>query len=372
MNFSKVFFIVVYAQLLVAYNLVGQSLKVSPLEEALTFSRIQTKQQGIRLLAVIQYRQDSIAAIDISEKGKDPITLFNQYGYEKLSQWIVDHKHKAVKICTRQLITPVELKRDHIGLGTNYRDHALETTGKAQPYLFPKIVAPSLPYSEILFDKEQLLDYEVELGFVALKDQNLKQKPTQMGLILCNDFTDRATLLRTLDVSNIHSGEGFTNAKSFDHFLPIGNLFVIPKNLQSFVAKLNLTLSVNNQIRQKADCSLLMWDIEKMLVEIAHRKNQTWDFNGQQVSFYLPNEQLPARSLILSGTPGGTVFQGISFGNKFFGFFRWAFGGWSRSIPKNAIELYIKKSKRKKNYLQPQDQVIIRADYLGEIKTIIK
>ena len=61
-------------------------------------------------------------------------------------------------------------------------------------------------------------------------------RPASMGLVLCNDYTDRDALLRTLDPWNPGSGKGFTTGKSFPGSLPVGDLFVIPRDVRAFTA----------------------------------------------------------------------------------------------------------------------------------------
>ncbi|MBI2422234.1 MAG: fumarylacetoacetate hydrolase family protein [Candidatus Hydrogenedentes bacterium] len=84
------------------------------------------------------------------------------------------------------------------------------------------------------------------------------------------------------------------------------------------------------------------------------------------------NGAVPARTLILAGTPSGTVFAGIPKTTMAAGLLRWAAGGWGQAPTRHVIESYIEAAQKERRFLQPGDQVLIRVQQLGAIETVIE
>jgi 2-keto-4-pentenoate hydratase/2-oxohepta-3-ene-1,7-dioic acid hydratase in catechol pathway len=78
--------------------------------------------------------------------------------------------------------------------------------------------------------------------------------------------------------------------------------------------------------------------------------------------------RLPARSLIVSGTPSGTVFRGIPFSTKLAGVWRWIRSGFTRPLTTCVIDAYVEGARAAGGYLQPGDRVSIHADRLGVLE----
>jgi 2-keto-4-pentenoate hydratase/2-oxohepta-3-ene-1,7-dioic acid hydratase in catechol pathway len=263
------------------------------------------------------------------------------------------------------LVMPIDLGDHHIAAGTNYPEHAGEAQVEDGPFLFAKLVKPTGPYAPVAVG-EALLDYEVELAWVTLAPVEEGDRPTAIGLVLCNDYTDRATLLRHVDPWDPTSGKGFTTGKSAPGFLPIGNLFVIPRDARGFAAALELRLFVNDRLRQRARVSEQIWDLDAMLAETWARRTVTWDHRGSRVAL-VPAGTIPARTLLMSGTPGGTIFTGIGLGTRATGAFSWLASGASGSLTGAVIEAYIRDARAAATYLQAGDRVTIHVDRLGVI-----
>ncbi len=349
-------------------------IAIAPLDEALTFART-TVDGAPHLLAVTAYEGETVTAIDLTQaKGAevtDPVTLFNEYGYDLLRDFIASHGDVAETVAVESLILPLKLRDTHIAAGTNFAAHAEEAEVEDGPFLFAKYVTPT-SFNAPVSAGEALLDYEVELAFVTLNDLTLPDVPETMGLILSNDVTDRATLLRHLNPDDVTSGEGFTTGKSAEGFLPVGNLFVIPRDLETFVAETEIALSVNGKLRQRAPMTMAIWDLPELLRQTEARVDTRWEHQGEDVRLPADGGIVPARTLILAGTPDGTVFQGINRGAIVRGVAGWAFGGWGDSIPDHAIESYITSHKKQGDYLQPGDTVVSRAERVGVIVTAIE
>jgi 2-keto-4-pentenoate hydratase/2-oxohepta-3-ene-1,7-dioic acid hydratase in catechol pathway len=187
-----------------------------------------------------------------------------------------------------------------------------------------------------------------------------------MGVILCNDYTDREALLEHIEVWNVESGNGFTTGKSFPGYLPVGDLFVIPRDHRAAPPR-EITLGVNGTTRQRSLVSAQVWGIDELLVETWKRREQRWYHRGREVALLADGDVVPARTLILSGTPAGTVFQDIGPGHKAKGVASWILGGWNEPIANRVIDAYTGDPSVRALYLKPGDRVTIHADGLGVI-----
>lgn len=336
---------------------------IAPMDEALTFARA-----GGKTLLVTAYTHDRVQGTDLSAlmvPGEDAVDLVNRLGYDTVRTAAATGAKMEADAAALDM--PVRLTDAHIAVGTNYREHAKEATVEGGPFLFPKLVAPTSSRAAIPAG-EALLDYEVELCLVALKPIG-PNDPAAGGLILCNDVTDRATLLRNVDPSNPQSGKGFTSGKSAPGYLPVGDLFVVPRDLKSFVGKLTLQLSVNGKERQRAAVTNWIWDFDEILRQSRAKRTATWAYWGGTARLALaPDGTVPARTLVLAGTPAGTVFQGINTGDYVWGLIYWLMGGWDKTIAHHVIERHIEAARAAKTYLQPGDDVTIRVDRMGRLQ----
>jgi 2-keto-4-pentenoate hydratase/2-oxohepta-3-ene-1,7-dioic acid hydratase in catechol pathway len=207
----------------------------------------------------------------------------------------------------------------------------------------------------------------VEIAWVPLTALAEADRPRHMGLLLCNDYTDREALLRAVDPWEPTSGKGFTTGKSFPGSLPVGNLFVVPRDLDAFTAGIELRLYVNGQLRQQAPLGAATWKLADLIGQTWARRGLTWDHRGASVRLPVVDDRIPERTLIMSGTPDGTVFQEIGIGARVSGVAHWLFGGWSRSVPDHVIDAYLRDARAARIYLQPGDRVTIHVERMGVI-----
>jgi len=350
------------------------AIRISPTEEALTFARILTAGRR-ELLAVGTYSGDQIVAYNLTQalggNYDDPVSAFNALGYDGLRERIDAGLREApIRIAISDLVMPVDLKDAHIAAGTNFAAHAEESAVEDGPFLFAKLVKPT-PFRAPVAAGEGLLDYETELAFVTLTNTPLPELPRYMGLILVNDFTDRAALLRNANPADVTSGDGFTTGKSAEGYLPVGNLFVIPRELESFVEGVELSLSVNGELRQKGGMTLAIWDIRELLRQIHLRQDARWLHLGKEVRLPVDQSAIPERTMILAGTPAGTVFAGISKSTMARGLLKWLAGGWGKPIAHHVVEGYIADAKAGGGFLKAGDHVDIHVERLGTIETTI-
>ena len=350
------------------------TVAIGGLDEALTFARIGDG-DARRVLAVRRWEGGTVEAVDLSKAlGRavaDPISIFSELGHEALRERISSAPESArVAVPATELVAPVDLGGHHVAVGTNYPSHANEAHVVEGPFLFPKIVAPSGPRASVSAGKG-LLDHEVELAFVLLGDLEPGKPTPPVGLVLANDFTDRETLLRHVDPWNPTSGKGFTTGKSVPGYLPVGALFVVPRDFRAFAAGLEMRLWVNDELRQEARIAEALWDFDRILAETRARRGVTWEHRGGRVALTDENGRLPARTLIVSGTPSGTIFRGVSLGTKLGGVARWIGNGFSRSLPSHVVDGYVADAHASGTYLKPGDRVAIHADRLGVLENTI-
>ncbi|MCE9648458.1 MAG: fumarylacetoacetate hydrolase family protein [Parvibaculum sp.] len=343
-------------------------LAIAPADEALTFARAEIDGRH-RLILVSAYENGGVSGVDLTAALEpamdDPIDAYAAHGYDGLAAF-ASAGGEQVSVPLAQLALPVRLAGLHIATGTNFPEHAQESTVKDGPFLFPKDVQPT-PFDAAVSAGGGLLDYEAELCFVTLADVDLETAPERAGLLLCNDYTDRARLMRHVDPRDITSGKGFTTGKSAPGFLPVGNLFVIPRDLRAFAASVELRLYRNGEIRQSARQSEAIWDFDEVLRQTRGRKATLWAHEGREVGLPIESGRIPARTGILGGTPEGTIFQGVKPATMMRGFLDWIAGGWSRPPTHWVIERYVAQATAARRYLQPGERVRIAVERLGEI-----
>lgn len=352
-----------------------ESIAVAPLDQALTFARIE-REDGYHVLAVSAFDTETVTGFILTEalgpEFDDPVAIFNAFGYDALRERIEGGFASALEsVPAGELVLPLKLTDAHIAAGTNFAAHAEESAVEDGPFLFAKMVTPT-PFNASVSAGDALLDYEVELAFVTLSDLTLPAVPEFMGVILTNDFTNRAALLRHINPDDVTSGDGFTTGKSAEGYLPVGSFLVIPRDLRTFVAGIDLKLAVNGELRQDANMTLAIWDIDELLRQAQARETVRWDYAGEEVSLPIDDGVVPARTLILAGTPEGTVFNGIPRGAMARGAGRWLAGGWGASMADHVIESYIAGERKRKRYLQPGDVVRIQVDRMGTIETTVE
>jgi 2,4-diketo-3-deoxy-L-fuconate hydrolase len=348
-----------------------QRIEIAALDEALSLARID-RGVGPEVFAVLRHDGETLNAVPLTATdGRpvgDPIALFSALGYDGVRALI--EAGTPQRLDAVALVQPLDLTDHHIAAGTNFAAHADEAQVDGGPFMFAKLVAPTGPRASVSAS-DRLLDYEVELCWVALNDLRPGERASHWGLLLCNDYTDRATLLRQLDPDDVGSGQGFATGKSFDGALPVGELLVIPRDARAFAQSLRLQLYVDGSLRQDAPYSLAIWEIDTILDQAWARRDTRWAHAGRQVGLFAQDGVLPARTLILSGTPDGTAFKGISTLQKLRGAWRWVIGGLDGELKDAVIETYITDAKAGAGFLQPGQNVMIRSDFLGSVENRI-
>jgi len=348
------------------------SVDIAPFDQALTFAKT-SKQYGSKTILVTSFQDNIILGRDLSKAfingERDAIDLFHRYQYDQIQNMLNDEqRYPVTRVPSSHLGLPVQLADIHIAVGTNYRDHAQETDVTRTPFLFSKRVTPT-PWNAQVSSKSRALDYEAEVAMVVLNKVEYENTPYRVGFMLANDLSDREVLMHHVDPKDIESGKGFAQGKSAPGLLPVGNLFVIPNMSDAFLSRLSLQLSVNNSVRQQAKVKHLIWQRKAIFNEIWKNSGRTWAFNDSQIQLLPEPHTIPERTLILTGTPAGTVFQGIPFMTKMRGVGQWLFSGMEPSLQYHVVERYLSESES--NYLKNRDLVTVRAPFLGTLKNTI-
>ena len=173
-------------------------------------------------------------------------------------------------------------------LARTYKKHAEEmnTNVTEDPLLFLK------PASSVIFDGESIvipkmskcLHHEVELGVViGKKCRNVSQNNALdyvLGYLLALDITAR-------DIQSVAKKNGWpwSIAKGFDTFAPISN--VVLKDDVTNPNNLDISLKVNNEMRQSSNTKNMIYSIERIIEFIS------------EVMTLEPGD------LIMTGTPEG-------------------------------------------------------------------
>jgi 2-keto-4-pentenoate hydratase/2-oxohepta-3-ene-1,7-dioic acid hydratase in catechol pathway len=306
---------------------------VAPLEEALTFARREGRARD--LLLVTGLAGESAEAVVIAGV-EDPIDALERHGAAALRA--AARGGARVRVPVAELGLPLELGARHLAAGTNFRAHGDEV-GIDEPFLFPKLVAPT-PWAGAV-PAAARLDYEVELCFVALRPLAGPQlEPGGFGVLLCNDFTERWILVKGMLGPGAMGTRGFADAKGRPGFLPVGPFLVVPDDLERWLAGVTLELWVNGGLRQRAPASDMIWDVPELLARAFAAGPLPYRYARATVPLLPDGRSLPARAMLLSGTPDGVIFRLSNL--------------WRGSL-----------------YLQPGDEVVARATGLGALRNRI-
>ncbi|MDH3830916.1 MAG: fumarylacetoacetate hydrolase family protein [Gammaproteobacteria bacterium] len=301
-----------------------------------------------------------------------------------------------VEITLRQLDNE---QRFIVGIGLNYREHREETSGASHADLstddvlvFPKALAPGGAYSPIRAGAKAgsypprpvlLLDYEIELAMVLLEDLDLNAAPpgyqdfiNSVAFLAANDVSDREPII----LDSVH---GYTRGKSHPGYLPTGPWMIHGRHLQPRAAaegndRLELTLTVEEAAQgrhpartrrlQSSDTGRMIlgpWQIIRLLVSRHQQGLRTCmrDADGKPRYTQTAAGIIPAGSLVLTGTPGGTAIQAPGLLGKLDLFVRGGFspGGARRQMIEDSEEQL-----QESRYLEPGDQVETAITSLGK------
>jgi 2-keto-4-pentenoate hydratase/2-oxohepta-3-ene-1,7-dioic acid hydratase in catechol pathway len=307
-----------------------------------------------------------------------------------------------VDIPLQQLVSG---ERYIIGIGLNYREHREETgaedhagVGPAEVLVFPKFVAPTGAYSPVNIGIKigspaalpvRLLDYEVELGMLLLEDLDLKALPTgyrdfinQVAFFIANDVSDREPII-------LDSEAGYTRGKSHPTYLPTGPWMIHGHHLQPLAPgegsdRLELGVRVTEvppdgtagrtrRLQDSATDRMILgpWEIVQTLAARYRQGIRTCmrDSAGEPRYTHTPAGIIPAGSIILTGTPGGTAIREPRPLEKLDLFLR---GGLSISGARQQLITDSEHHLEDSRYLQPGDRVETWISGLGRQRWVVE
>ncbi|WP_235890921.1 fumarylacetoacetate hydrolase family protein [Pararhizobium mangrovi] len=181
---------------------------------------------------------------------------------------------QRLRIDAVRLLAPIpEPRRDIFCVGKNYHAHAAEfhssgfdSTSKEElpqaPIIFTKattsVVGPDAPVNGSL-DPTGSVDYEGELGVVignrASRVSKAEAFDHVFGYVVLNDVTSR-------ELQRRHSQ--WIIGKGIDTFCPMGPWIVTADEVED-VAALELSTTINGEVRQKARVADLIFDIPTLI-----------------------------------------------------------------------------------------------------------
>ncbi|GGA77416.1 2-hydroxyhepta-2,4-diene-1,7-dioate isomerase [Neiella marina] len=270
-----------------------------------------------------------------------------------------------------------------IGVGFNYTEHLQETgdySGDNALLLFPKPILPTGPYQQVTAGaaNDMLLDYEVELAMVLLEDIDLTVPPRPQQLypnvafVLANDLSDRVPIILNPD-------SGYTQGKSDPGYLPLGPWLRLGREgfadaEGKWQIDANISLGVTKAktgefiLEQDASLMQMRFDpyqiIQVMATRYQQGKNQCMRDRQGNPHWVLPeNGIIPAGSILLTGTAGGTAIQSPSIWQKIGLFFE---GGFSIDNARKAFLEDQFVARERLGYLQNGDLVSANIQGLGQ------
>ena len=244
-----------------------------------------------------------------------------------------------------RLLSPVDIdegqlergQRLVLGFGLTFRSHR-EETRRARPFVFPKPTVPTGACAPVLAGgggdgPVALLDYELELGCVALQDVDLDRldavdPAVHFGYMVVNDVTAREPILRSRRT-------GYTQAKARPTYLPSGPWLVPGTHFTRDAPALRrMVLTVTeatayhgesgghgpHTLRQNARLEELTLGLRELLELVARKRSLTMqgpDGRAWPISVERDGRRIiPAGSVLLTGTPGGTAIRSPRLADK--------------------------------------------------------
>jgi 2-keto-4-pentenoate hydratase/2-oxohepta-3-ene-1,7-dioic acid hydratase in catechol pathway len=183
----------------------------------------------------------------------------------------------ALTLSAAQLLAPIPRPAKNIlCVGRNYAEHAAESlrasgeqapVGQRRPNIFTKAVTTITgPFDDIPLDATltQKLDWEVELGVIIGQGGRRIRREDALrhvfGYTIVNDLSAR-------DLQHAPGLQWFTG-KSLDGSCPMGPWIVTADEIPN-PQTLNLTLSVNGELKQADTTAHMLYDVAAIIVSLA-------------------------------------------------------------------------------------------------------
>ena len=195
---------------------------------------------------------------------------------EALPPAVLAVTNKPVPLTDVKLLAPIPRPRqDVICLGMNYRDHAKEAAkydadafAKEKPvavYFSKRVSRAGDPEGEIprYEGLVERLDYEAELAVIIGKTaRNVKAEEA-------GDYVFGYTVLNDVSARDLQTGhKQWYFGKSLDGFTPMGPC-ILTADSTAFPPALDISCTVNGELRQHSNTSLLIHGIPEIIAELS-------------------------------------------------------------------------------------------------------
>lgn len=190
---------------------------------------------------------------------------FDPAEFKVVLEFLKQHKLETPYSISKDAVLKAPILRPPkiIALGLNYALHAKE--GKAlvptEPIIFMKAGSSVIGPGEPIMLPQGLgrMDHEVELAVVIGRRATAVKKRDALnciaGFTIVNDVTARD--LQSKDIDQKHP---WFRSKSFDTFTPLGPCIVTTDEIAAPI-HLGLECRVNGKLRQKANTSMMVFDV---------------------------------------------------------------------------------------------------------------
>ncbi|WP_306397092.1 fumarylacetoacetate hydrolase family protein [Telluria beijingensis] len=344
---------------------------LAPIAQAHTFAQVRQGDQVHTLLALkMTPGAGTLTAIDLSAASGsyspdafDVIARFDAAALDALASQGQDARAYPIE----RLLGVGPRGLAHIAAGTNYPAHG-EEVGMHEAFLFPKLSQAGGPRTTVAASPGALLDYEVEV--CARFDRELRSTAdfdaARKGFFLCGDFSDRATLVRNIDLAHPASGDGFADAKSGPDRFPTGALLVVPRDWKAFLQGVTIATHVDGQQRQQARAGDMIKDLRAIVSEtLDEAGKRTWSYAGGRIPM-VARAAIGTGSAVLTGTGDGVVFR-----EPEPAVIEAVTRAKDRAAQLAQIERYLAGEAAKRIYLQPGNRVRHSSNVLGWIDTTV-
>ena len=229
----------------------------------------------MKILRVGEIGKEKPAVIDKNGKLRDLSSIVKDFTPETLNNETINKIKKInfsslPEIGTGQRVgSCVSNPSKFIGIGLNFRDHALEQKLPIpkEPIIFSKFTSCiSGPNDDIIIPKNSKhTDWEVEIGFVigkkAMYVSEDKALDHILGFFLVNDVSER----------DFQKNKGLTwdKGKGFDTFGPIGPYILTKDELPDY-QNLNMFLDVNGKRMQTGNTKEMIFNIKALVAYMSH------------------------------------------------------------------------------------------------------
>jgi 2-keto-4-pentenoate hydratase/2-oxohepta-3-ene-1,7-dioic acid hydratase in catechol pathway len=162
-----------------------------------------------------------------------------------------------------RLLAPIPRPAKLLFAGVNYYSHVEEVAGAmvpAEPFFFAKLPSSVIASGEaIVVPAESSVDYEGELAVVIGRRTRTVARSAALDHVL------GYTIVNDVSARDVQFGrDQLTLGKGFDTFCPMGPEIVLTDEIRDPSA-LTLTTHVNDEVRQSASTSDLIFDVAQLL-----------------------------------------------------------------------------------------------------------